>query len=146
MFRRVRERRERERMLGEQMHRALLMHERYAGSISSPRSEPAPAQSPSGQEEFLPKELRAHTREELTGLVTRHDKPLVIDGEVRACPQCGSYRPWVVYITGEDVWLRCPGGHDTYEPRLDAAWFNRNSGPVRGLHASLEDSIKALGL
>lgn len=133
-------------MLDEQMHRALLMHERYAASISSPRSKPAPAQPPSVEEEFLPQELRVPLREELTGLMMRHDEPLVIHGEVRTCPQCGAYRNWVVFIMGEHVWLRCPGGHDTHEPRLDAAWYNRNSGPLTGVHASVEDGLKALGL
>jgi hypothetical protein len=146
MFRRMRERRERDRIYEEQMHRALAEHDRISREIQLSRSAPAPAQSPSVEEEFLPRELRAHTREDLAGMMIRYDQPLVIEGEVRGCPQCGSYRPWVVYITGEDVWLRCPGGHDTYEPRLDAVWFNRNSGPVRDLHASLEDGIKALGL
>ncbi|OEV03744.1 hypothetical protein AN219_37845 [Streptomyces nanshensis] len=146
MLRRIRERRETDRIYDEQMQKALLMHERYAGSGSSATSEPARAQPPLVEGEFLPKELRAPTREELTGLMMRHDEPLVIQDEVRACPQCGAYRMWVVFIMGEHVWLRCPAGHDTHEPRLDAAWYNRNSGPLTGVHASIEDGLKALGL
>jgi hypothetical protein len=146
MLRRIRERRERDRMYQEQMQRALLEHDRISREIRLSRTTPAAAQAPSPEEEFLPKELRVPTREELTGLMMRHDEPLVINGEVRACPQCSAYRPWVVYITGEDVWLRCPSGHDTHEPRLDAAWYNRNSGHLTGVHASVEDGLRALGL
>jgi hypothetical protein len=92
-----------------------------------------------------PPELRVPTREEVTGLMMRYDRPLVIDGEVRECPQCGAYRTWVVLLMRNDIWLRCPVGHQTHEPTLDAGWYNRNSGPVDGRHDTFEDGLKHLG-
>ena len=31
------------------------------------------------------------------------------------------------------------------EPRLDAAWYNRNSGPADHFHPTLEDGLRRLG-
>lgn len=75
----------------------------------------------------------------------RWDLPLVIDGEVHAC-HCGAYRRWIVFnLRDNSVWLRCPAGHETLEPRLDTAWYNRHSGPVDCFHPTLEDGLRHLG-
>ncbi|MEU3188809.1 hypothetical protein ABZ707_32110 [Streptomyces sp. NPDC006923] len=96
-------------------------------------------------DDFLPPDLRTPRREELTGMLMPWDKPLIIDGEVTACPQCGTYRDWIIITIREEVWLRCRAGHETHEHRLDTAWFNRNSGPMTHWHATLEDGLDAFG-
>ncbi|MFF3088649.1 hypothetical protein ACFVRB_26915 [Streptomyces nojiriensis] len=96
-------------------------------------------------DDFLPPDLRMPTREELAGILMPHDTPLVLDGEVRACSECGAYRKWIVASTNDGVWLRCPGGHEQVEPRLDAAWFNRTSGPITEQHATYEECLRFLG-
>ncbi|WP_446038032.1 hypothetical protein [Streptomyces sp. SID1121] len=73
------------------------------------------------------------------------NKPLVIDGEVRECSRCGAYRNWVILSTRDEVWLRCRAGHETREPALDTAWYNRNSGPTDQWHETLEEGLKHLG-
>jgi hypothetical protein len=109
--------------------------------------EPAPADIPTAPagDDFLPPDLRLPTRDELTGMMMRWDKPLVIDGEVRECPPCGAYRNWIVLSVRDEVWLRCPAGHETLEPHLDTAWYNRHSGPMDRWHPTLEDGLKHLG-
>lgn len=96
-------------------------------------------------DDFLPPDLRTPAREELAGMLTAHDGPLVLDGEVRACSECGTYRKWIVASTNDGVWLRCPAGHQQVEPRLDAAWFNTISGPITAQHASYEACLRFLG-
>ncbi|WP_328764315.1 hypothetical protein [Streptomyces sp. NBC_00272] len=99
---------------------------------------PHPVQPEPGTliDDFLPSDLRLPTREELAGILMPHDAPLVLDGEVRACAECGAYRKWIVASTRDGVWLRCQAGHEEVAPRLDAAWFNRTSGPITEQHAS----------
>ena len=76
----------------------------------------------------------------------RWDQLLVIDGEVRECPKCCAYRTWVVLCMRDDlVWPRCRAGHTTRELGLDAAWYNRHSGPVDRWHPTLEDGLHHLG-
>lgn len=44
----------------------------------------------------------------------RWQQPLVIDGEVRRCPECGANRDWTFLCLRDDsVWLRCRAGHET---------------------------------
>ncbi|MFJ5546735.1 hypothetical protein [Streptomyces sp. NPDC093225] len=95
--------------------------------------------------DFLPADLRLPTREELAGILMPHAGPLVLDGEVRACAECGAYRKWIVASTKNGIWLRCPAGHEEVEPRLDNAWFNRTSGPLGDQHATYEECLRALG-
>ncbi|KUO22164.1 hypothetical protein [Streptomyces dysideae] len=96
--------------------------------------------------DFPPADLRAPSRHDVEGVMMRWMPPLVIDGEVHACPQCGTYRDWIVFNMNDDsVWLRCTAGHQVMEPRLDAAWFNRNCGPVDHWHPTLEDGLRHLG-
>ncbi|MEV4924324.1 hypothetical protein [Streptomyces roseoverticillatus] len=107
-----------------------------AGTVTAPVAE---------VDDFLPPDLRVPSREEITGMMMPYDKPLVIDGEVQSCPQCGAYRDWVLLSVRDEVWLRCRASHETPEPRLDAAWYNRNSGPMDRWHPTLEDGLKHLG-
>ncbi|MEV7889457.1 hypothetical protein ACWD3I_45815 [Streptomyces sp. NPDC002817] len=96
--------------------------------------------------DFLPPELRAPSRQDVAGFMMRWDQPLVIGGEVRECHTCGAYRNWVVLCLRDDsVWLRCRAGHTAREPELDAAWYNRHSGPADHWHPALEDGLRHLG-
>ncbi|CAM5464456.1 hypothetical protein SMICM304S_00352 [Streptomyces microflavus] len=52
--------------------------------------------------------------------------PIVLDEELVACAECGTYRDWLVLSTRDQVWLRCRAGHQQHEPRLDTAWYNRD--------------------
>ncbi|MDQ0957920.1 hypothetical protein QFZ66_001798 [Streptomyces sp. B4I13] len=111
---------------------------------------PAAAATPAAPEttvvpDFLPPEFRAPSRQDVSGFMMRWDQPLVIDGDVHQC-HCGAYRNWIVFNMRDDsVWLRCTAGHETKEPRLDTAWYNRNSGPVDHFHPTLEDGLRHLG-
>ncbi|MBD0746030.1 hypothetical protein [Streptomyces sp. CBMA152] len=96
--------------------------------------------------DFLPPEFRAPSRQDVAGFMMRWMQPLVVDGDVRTCPQCGAYRDWIVFCMRDDsVWLRCGSGHETKEPGLDAAWYNRHSGPVDQWHPTVEDGLRHLG-
>ncbi len=96
--------------------------------------------------DFLPPDFRAPSRQDVAGFMMRWDQPLVIDGEVHACPTCGSYRDWVVFNMRDGaIWLRCRADHYALEPRLDSAWYNRNSGPADRYHPNLEDGLRHLG-
>ncbi|MEU9606309.1 hypothetical protein [Streptomyces sp. NPDC048057] len=96
--------------------------------------------------DFLPPEFKAPSRQDVAGFMMRWDQPLVIDGEVRECSECGEYRNWAVLRMRDDsVWLRCRAGHTTRELGLDAAWYNRHSGPADRWHPTLEDGLRHLG-
>ena len=96
--------------------------------------------------DFLPPDLRVPSRQDVEGLMMRWQQPLVIDGQVRTCPECGAYRDWIIFSMRDDsVWLRCRAGHATKEPGLDPAWYNRNSGPVDRFHPTLEEGLRHLG-
>ncbi|TXL83938.1 hypothetical protein [Streptomyces sp. IB2014 016-6] len=96
-------------------------------------------------DDFPPTNLRAPTRDEVEGMMMRRRMPLVLNGEVHACPQCGTYRDWIVFTLGDEVWLRCQDGHQALEPRLDTAWFDRNSGPNETRRATFEEGLRHLG-
>ncbi|MFC7308449.1 hypothetical protein ACFQVC_30045 [Streptomyces monticola] len=109
---------------------------------AAPAGSDAAAHAP----DFPPADLRAPSRQDVDGFMMRWVQPLVIDGQVRTCPQCGDYRDWIVFCMRDDsVWLRCRAGHETKEPGLDAAWYNRNSGPVDRYHPTLEEGLRHLG-
>ncbi|WP_229696888.1 hypothetical protein [Streptomyces lasiicapitis] len=96
--------------------------------------------------DFPPAGLRAPSRQDVDGFMMRWVQPLVIDGEVRTCPQCGAYRDWIVFCMRDDtVWLRCRAGHEAKEAGLDAAWYNHNSGPVDRFHPTIEEGLRHLG-
>ncbi|MFH8472531.1 hypothetical protein [Streptomyces sp. NPDC018000] len=98
------------------------------------------------QSDSLPPDFRAPSRQDVEGFMMRWERPLFIDGEVLACPTCAEYRDWIVLCTRDDsVCLRCRAGHQAREPRLDAAWYNRNSGPADRFHSTLEDGLRYLG-
>ncbi|AJC55007.1 hypothetical protein [Streptomyces sp. 769] len=125
----------------------LQMHANQpAPDFTRPATASAPAASITEEvPDFLPPDLRVPSRDEVEGLMMRWEKPLVIDGEVRECPQCGAYRDWIVFSMRDNtIWLRCRAGHNTAEPRLDPAWYNRNSGPVDHFHPTLEDGLRHL--
>jgi hypothetical protein len=106
----------------------------------------APAAGEAVVPDFLSPELRVPSRQEVAGVMMRWLQPLVVDGEVRTCPECGAYRDWIVFCMRDDsIWLRCRAGHETQEPGLDAAWFNRHSGPVDQFHPTLEEGLRHLG-
>lgn len=112
--------------------------------------QPAPQPEPVGDlapvvDDFLPADLRVPTRDDVEGMMMRRQMPLVLNGEVHACPQCGSYRDWIVFTLGDEVWLRCKAGHQSLEPRLDVAWFDRNSGPNDSRHTSFDEGLPHLG-
>ncbi|WUT18453.1 hypothetical protein OG506_10865 [Streptomyces sp. NBC_00696] len=107
---------------------------------------PAPTVEESAVSDLLPPELRVPSRQEVAGLMMRWEQPLVIGGEVRTCAECGVYRDWIVFCMRDNsIWLRCRAGHEAKEPGLDAAWYNRNSGPVDRFHATLEEGLRHLG-
>ncbi|MFE9252509.1 hypothetical protein [Streptomyces sp. NPDC007088] len=128
--------------------RAWARGERPSGPARPARPGPGPVREVSvapAEGDFPPEELRVPSRDEVDGLLMRYAGPLVLDGAVRACRDCGGYRDWLVLLRQDNVWLRCPAGHASFEPALDAVWFNRNSGPVDGRHPTLEAGIEHLG-
>ncbi|MFJ7997529.1 hypothetical protein ACIQ7D_10340 [Streptomyces sp. NPDC096310] len=96
-------------------------------------------------DDFLPPELRVPSRDQLGGMMMPWTQPLVLDGEMVACSECGAYRDWLILCTRDQVWLRCRAGHQQLETRLDTAWYNRNSGPTVSRHATFEDCLRHHG-
>lgn len=144
MFRRARARRE-FREAQRAGYELLQLHAAQPFPDWPERPGPAPIAEAVGPD-FLPPDLRVPSRQEVAGLMMRWQQPLVIEGEVRTCPECGVYRDWIVLCLRDDsVWLRCRAGHATQEPGLDAAWYNRHSGPVDRFHPTLEEGLRYLG-
>lgn len=127
----------------------LRMHAREPlpfDAVQAEASASAGAGSDAVVPDFPPADLRAPSRQDVEGMMMRWMQPLIIDGEVHVCPTCGLYRDWIVFCMRHDsVWLRCRAGHQVQEPRLDAAWYNRNSGPVDHWHPTFEDGLRHLG-
>ncbi|MCC9706141.1 hypothetical protein E4N62_13215 [Streptomyces sp. MNU76] len=96
-------------------------------------------------DDFLPPELRVPSHDQVDGTIMPWKQPLVLDGEMVACAECGTYRDWLILSTRGQIWLRCRAGHQQQETRLDTAWFNRNSGPADATHATFEDCLRHLG-
>ncbi|MEV5877997.1 hypothetical protein AB0L75_27985 [Streptomyces sp. NPDC052101] len=146
MFRRNRaERAFREaRRVGQAM---LAMHTEWPFDEPCPAAaEAAPAPEATGVPDFLPPEFRAPSRQDVAGFMMRWDPPLVIDGQVRECPECGAYRNWIVFNMRDDsIWLRCPADHEIHETGLDTAWYNRHSGPIDRVYPTLDDGLRHLG-
>lgn len=129
-------------------HSTLAMHNKLPLPDAPGPVAAAPAPEPEAMvvPDFLPPGFRAPSRQDCAGFMMRWDQPLVIDGRVRECPECGGYREWVVFSMHDDsIWLRCTAGHETKELGLDTAWFNRNSGPVDHFHPTLDDGLRYLG-
>ncbi|MFF0740552.1 hypothetical protein ACFYVL_09130 [Streptomyces sp. NPDC004111] len=104
------------------------------------RSAPAPL-----VDDFLPPELRVPSHDQLDGRMTAWPSPLVLDGEMVTCAECGTYRDWLILSTRDQIWLRCRAGHQQHETRLDTAWYNRRTGPADATHATFEDCLRHLG-
>ncbi|WP_260475335.1 MULTISPECIES: hypothetical protein [unclassified Streptomyces] len=143
MFRHIRERRNHQ--AAQREYEELTQTAHLVPALDEIPDFPETDAAQDAEQDFLPRDLRVPPRDQLAGLMMRWDKPLVVEGEVRTCPECGAYRAWVVFLMRESIWLRCPAGHETLEPRLDAAWYNRNSGPLTSLHDTVQDGLKHLG-
>ncbi|MGW7170019.1 hypothetical protein ACWGH3_33040 [Streptomyces sp. NPDC054884] len=96
-------------------------------------------------DDFLPPELRVPSHDQVDGKMMPWKQPLVLDGEMVACAECGAYRDWLILSTRNQIWLRCRVGHQQQETRLGTAWFNRNFGPADATHATFEDCLRHLG-
>lgn len=96
-------------------------------------------------DDFLPPELRIPSHDQVEGTMMPWKQPLVLDGEMATCSECGAYRDWLILSTRGQIWLRCRVGHQQQETRLDTAWFNRNSGAADATHATFEDCLRHLG-
>ncbi|MGC5240890.1 MULTISPECIES: hypothetical protein [Streptomyces] len=108
--------------------------------VEPERTEPATV-----VDDFLPPELRVPSHDQVDGKMMLWKQPLVLDGEMVACAECGAYRDWLILSTRDQIWLRCRVGHQQQETRLDTAWFNRNFGPADATHATFEDCLRHLG-
>ncbi|MEU5112965.1 hypothetical protein AB0G64_15825 [Streptomyces longwoodensis] len=110
-----------------------------------PPVEPERTESATLVDDFLPPELRVPSHDQVDGKMMPWRQPLVLNGEMVACAECGSYRDWLILSTRDQIWLRCLVGHQQQETRLDTAWFNRNFGPADATHATFEDCLRHLG-
>jgi hypothetical protein len=113
-------------------------------SQASPDSGPA-APADQSVEDFLPPGLQAPGDRQLAGRMMHHPAPLTIDGAVRACPVCGVDRDWLVLCAGPDIWLRCRSAHETHEPALNSAWYDRICGPIEAVHLSKDEGVTTTG-
>ncbi|MFF3851462.1 hypothetical protein [Streptomyces sp. NPDC002328] len=113
--------------------------------IGVPTAEPEHIEPTSVVGDFLPPELRVPSHDQVDGTMMPWKQPLVLDGEMVACSECGAYRDWLILSTRDQIWLRCRVGHQQQETRLNTAWFNRNRGPADATHATFEDCLRHLG-
>ncbi|RZD82220.1 hypothetical protein [Streptomyces albidoflavus] len=110
-----------------------------------PAAEPESVEATAMVDDFLPPELRVPSHDQLGGKMMPWSQPLVLDGEMVACAECGAYRDWLILSTRDQIWLRCRAGHQQQETRIDTAWYNRHSGPADATHATFEDCLRHLG-
>ncbi|MFD6624805.1 hypothetical protein [Streptomyces diastaticus] len=110
-----------------------------------PAAEPESVEATAVVDDFLPPELRVPSHDQLGGKMMPWSQPLVLDGEMVDCAQCGAYRDWLILSTRDQIWLRCRAGHQQQETRIDTAWYNRHSGPADATHATFEDCLRHLG-
>jgi hypothetical protein len=113
--------------------------------IGVPPTEPEHIEPTAVVDDFLPPELRVPSHDQVDGTMMPWKQPLVLDGEMVACSECGAYRDWLILSTRDQIWLRCRVGHQQQETRLDTAWFNRNRGPADATHATFEECLRHLG-
>ena len=113
--------------------------------IGVPLAEPEHIGPTAVVDDFLPPELRVPSHDQVDGTMMPWKQPLVLDGEMVACSECGAYRDWLILSTRDQIWLRCRAGHQQRETRLDTAWYNRNSGPADATHATFEECLRHLG-
>lgn len=146
MFHRIRRRAkgpsEAERQLAE-------LHARMADLVPPvlgvPAAEPQHSEPTAMVDDFLPPELRVPSHDQLDGRMMPWKQPIVLDGELAACAECGAYRDWLILSTRDEIWLRCRAGHQQRETRIDTAWYNRHAGPADSTHATFEDCLRHLG-
>ncbi|MGW2896418.1 hypothetical protein ACWDAO_17775 [Streptomyces sp. NPDC001212] len=147
MFHRIRRRRAAE--TSELQHRSYEAYQRMAGQVPPEverlRAAQQPAEPAPAVDDFLPPELRVPSHDQLAGRMMPWTQPVVLDGEVVACAECGVYRDWLILSTRDQIWLRCRQGHQQRETRLDTAWYNRNAGPADAHHETFEDCLRHLG-
>ncbi|ULR48417.1 hypothetical protein [Streptomyces deccanensis] len=145
MFHRIR-RRARER---EDQREFTELHARLQDQVphgfGAPAIEPEHAEPAAMVDDFLPPELRVPSHDQVEGKIMPWKQPLVLDGEMAVCAECGAYRDWLILSTCGAIWLRCRAGHQRVETRLDTAWYNRNSGPADATYATFEDCLRHLG-
>ncbi|AKN73689.1 hypothetical protein QR97_31590 [Streptomyces sp. PBH53] len=113
--------------------------------IPEPQADTGPSEPVAEVDDFLPPELRVPSHDQVAGWMMPWPWPLVLDGEIVTCIECGTYRDWIIISTRNQIWLRCRAGHEQQEMRLDVAWFNRHSGPGDGEHFTFEDCLRHLG-
>ncbi|MFP8903884.1 hypothetical protein [Streptomyces atacamensis] len=147
MFHRIRRRRAAEPSeLERHSHEAYM---RVVGQtppeVERMRAAQQPAEPAPMADDFLPPELRVPSHDQLDGRMMPWPWPIVLDGEVVACADCGAYRDWLILSTGDQIWLRCRAGHQQHEARLDTAWYNRHAGPADAHHTTFEDCLRHLG-
>ncbi|MFK0099022.1 hypothetical protein [Streptomyces sp. NPDC091040] len=125
------------------------LHARMANLVPPvlgvPAVEPQHSEPTAMVDDFLPPELRVPSHDQLDGRMMPWKQPLVLDGELAACAECGAYRDWLILSTRDEIWLRCRVGHQQREARIDTAWFNRHAGPADATHATFEDCLRHLG-
>lgn len=125
------------------------LHARLQGQVPPgfgvPPAEPERTEASTMVDDFLPPELRVPSHDQLDGRMMPWNQPLVLDGEMAACAECGAYRDWLILSTCDQIWLRCRAGHQQQESRIDTAWFNRHFGVADATHATFEDCLRHLG-
>ncbi|MET8658635.1 hypothetical protein [Streptomyces griseus] len=146
MFHRIRRRAEGP---SEAQRQFAEMHARLADQVSPgfgvPTAELQHSEPAAVVDDFLPAELRVPSHDQLDGRMMPWKQPLVLDGEMVACAECGEYRDLLILSTRDEIWLRCRAGHQQQETRLDTAWYNRHAGPADATHATFEDCLRHLG-
>ncbi|MGW2476974.1 hypothetical protein [Streptomyces sp. NPDC001665] len=113
--------------------------------LGVPAAEPQQAEPTAMVDDILPPELRVPSHDQLGGRMMPWKQPLVLDGELAACAECGAYRDWLILSTRDEIWLRCRAGHQQRETRIDTAWYNRHAGPADSTHATFEDCLRHFG-
>ncbi|MEV7706573.1 hypothetical protein AB0O59_26515 [Streptomyces sp. NPDC088922] len=121
------------------------MQNQVPAGFGEPPAEPEPTDPAGAVDDFLSPELRVPSHDQVDGKMMPWTQPLVLDGEMVACAECGAYRDWLILSTHGQIWLRCRAGHQQQETRLDTAWYNRHSGPADATHATFEDCLRHLG-
>ncbi|MFE9287846.1 hypothetical protein [Streptomyces olivaceus] len=145
MFHRIRRRFKGPSEVERQLAELVARHHQTPPWIGTPTVAPQSDEPTAAAPDFLPPELRVPSHDQVEGKMMPWKQPLVVDGEMAACAECGAYRDWLILSTRDQIWLRCRAGHQQRETRLDTAWYNRTSGPADATHATFEDCLRHLG-
>ncbi|MFM9559363.1 hypothetical protein ACKI19_44760, partial [Streptomyces caniscabiei] len=68
------------------------LHARLQGQVPPGFGVPTPAEPAGVVDDFLPPELRVPSHDQVEGKMMPWKQPLVLDGEMAACAECGAYR------------------------------------------------------